>query len=58
MKIECIVSTYVVVEVDGDVRPSDGTIEALAKNEFFGLVSDLNPDKLAVEIIEYLEYSE
>lgn len=52
MKVECIVSTLVVVDVpDGS---SDGIIEALAKHEFFGQVIDLNPEKLHVEITDWV----
>jgi len=51
MKVECIVSTLVVVDVP-DGYESDAIVEAMAKNDFFGQVADLNPDKLHVEILE------
>jgi len=54
MKVECIVSTLVVVDVP-DGYESDAVVEALAKNDFFGHVADLNPDKLHVEILEPAE---
>lgn len=51
MKIECIVSCLVIVEVDAPESTSDAVTEALAKNEFFGNISRLNPDDLSVEIL-------
>lgn len=53
MKVECIVSRLVIVDVpEGS---GDAVIEAMAKNEFFGQVTDLNPEKLDVEIIDWLD---
>lgn len=53
MKVECIVSRLVVVDApDG---ASDAVIEALAKNEFFSRVADLNPEKLHVEMTDWAD---
>lgn len=53
VKVECIVSRLVVVDApDG---ASDAVIEALAKNEFFSRVTDLNPEKLHVEMTDWAD---
>lgn len=53
MKVECIVSRLVLVDVpEGS---SDAVIEAMAKNEFFSRVTDLNPEKLHVEITDWAD---
>ncbi len=56
MKVECIVSTLVIIEApDGS---GDAVVEALAKNKFFGQVTDLNPETLHVEILDALTNDE
>lgn len=55
MKVECIVSCLVIVQVEAPESGSNAIIEALAKNEFFGNISKLNPDDIAVEILERSE---
>lgn len=52
MKVDCIVSCLVVLEVDTLDSSSDGTIEALAKHEFFCRLPGLIPDSLSVEILD------
>lgn len=53
MRVECIVSRLVVVSVPDNA--DDATIEALAKHEFFSRVTDLNPEKLNVEITDWAD---
>ena len=55
MKVECVVSCLVVVEIDASEDHGPATIEALAKHEFFCNVAKLNPDDLAVETLERAE---
>jgi hypothetical protein len=54
MKVECIVSCVITVDVATPVMPitSDAIIEALAKNEFFCKLPKMTPDDLSVEILE------
>ena len=54
MKVECIVSCLITVDVATPVMPvtSDAIIEAMAKHEFFCKLSKMTPDDLSVEILE------
>lgn len=53
MKVECIISCLVTVEVDAaGSPPSDAIVEAMAKHEFFCNLSKMTPDDLSVEILE------
>ena len=54
MKVECIVSCLITVDVATPVMPvtSDAVIEAMAKHEFFCNLSKMTPDDLSVEILE------
>ena len=54
MKVECIVSCLITVDVATPVMPvtSDAIIEAMAKHEFFCNLSQMTPDDLSVEILE------
>ena len=54
MKVECIVSCLITVDVATPVMPitSDAIIEAMAKHEFFCKLPKLTPDDLSVEILE------
>lgn len=54
MKVECIVSCLITVDVATPVMPvtSDAIIEAMAKHEFFCNLSKMTPDDLSVEILE------
>jgi hypothetical protein len=54
MKVECIVSCLITVDVATPVMPvtSDAIIEAMAKHEFFCNLPKMTPDDLSVEILE------
>lgn len=51
MKVECIVSCLVTVEVSTP-STTDAIVEALAKHEFFCKLPKLTPDDLSVEILD------
>ena len=50
MKVECIVSCLITVEVDAPESTSDAMLEVMAKHEFFCGLSKLTPEHLSVEI--------